>query len=256
MPEHERSPAHRTADRDAAPIAAATTGGRRLGVRDALGLPVIVLGASFVGYGSLIHDSQLGLGLGLFATASNWALPSQVATLELLNAGASLVSIVLAVALINLRFLPMTVVLMPLLHAPTRPRWQYYLAAHLVALTGWAAALRRCPGLPPEQRLPYFVGFSIAIWLATLVGTAAGYLAAGSVPHEVSLGLVFLNPIYFLLLLLVDLRVRVRVIALALGAVLGPLLHQFSAEWGLILTGVIGGAVALLLDRLRGARGG
>jgi len=55
--------------------------------------------------------------------------------------------------------------------------------------------------LPRAERLPYFVGFSTTLWIVTLLATAVGYLLAGMVPEPVTLGLVFLTPIYFMLIL-------------------------------------------------------
>lgn len=223
---------------------------RLAGVREAFGVPGMVIGAGFLGFGALVHDSGFALWHGLVSTATGWALPGQIALVELAAAGASLAAIAVAVALTNARLLPMTVVIMPLLRAPGTARWRYYLAAHLVAVTGWAAAMRRCPQIPAGERLPYFVGFSATLWAITLVATAAGFLAAGAVPRVVSLGLVFVNPIYFMLVFAGDVRRRARAAAMLAGAVLGPALHLASPEWGLMATGLAAGTLAVAGDRL------
>jgi predicted branched-subunit amino acid permease len=191
--------------------------------KEAAGMPALVLGASYIGFGSLVRESGIGLGLGLFSTLTAWALPGQVALIELYGAGASLLVICLAVALTNARLMPMVITLMPLVHDPAVPRWRYYLYANLVAVTAWAFSMRRCPDMPRPLRLPYFVGFAVILWIASLIGTAAGFTLADAVPRPVTLGLVFLNPVYFMLIFATDLRHRARVMALGLGAVLGPL---------------------------------
>ena len=150
--------------------------------------------ASYVGFGSLVRESGIGLGLGLFSTLSAWALPGQVVLVELYGVGASLLVICLAVALTNARLMPMVITLMPLVHDPAVPRWRYYLYSHLVAVTAWAFSMRRCPDMARPLRLPYFVGFAVSLWIASLIGTAAGFLLADSVPRSITLGLVFLNP--------------------------------------------------------------
>ncbi len=76
----------------------------------------------------------------------------------------------------------MTVALMPYLRSDRTPLWAYYLAAHYIAVTGWAQALRVCPDLPAPQRLPYFLGCAVSLWVCTLFATAAGFLLAGLVP--------------------------------------------------------------------------
>jgi predicted branched-subunit amino acid permease len=226
------------------------------GIREALGAPALVLGASYVGFGSLVRETGFGLGLGLISTASTWALPGQVALVELYAAGASLLAIVIAVALTNARMLPMTLTLLPLLREPARPRWTFYLIAHLVAVTGWAYSMLRFPSMPPAQRLPYFVAFTVTLQAAAMLGTAIGFLVSAVVPLALSLGLVFVNPMNFLLLFLGDLRHRGRVLALVLGAVAAPLFHILSPNWGLLLTGLLGGAAAFVLDRAIGRRHG
>lgn len=217
--------------------------------REALGMPSVVLGASYLGFGSLVRESGLGLAAGVTSTVTGWALPGQVALVELYGAGASIVAIGLAVALTNARLLPMTIALMPMLRGPGVPRWVFYLVAHFIAVTGWAFAMRRCPDLPPENRLPYFVGFAATLWLVTVAMTALGFGLAGTVPQSVSLGLVFLNPIYFMLVFAADLRHRARVIALCLGAAAAPPIHMIVPDWGLMITGLFAGSMAFAIDR-------
>ena len=62
-----------------------------------------------------------------------------------------------------------------------------------------------------------------------------------------SLGLVFINPIYFMLALLGDLHSRARAAALVAGAVLGPTLHLLTPDWGLLLAGIAAGTLGFAL---------
>lgn len=226
----------------------------QVGVWRAFSAPAVILGSSYLGFGALVRESELPLWLGLFSTATGWALPGQVVLVELLAVGASLLSIAFVVALTNARLLPMAVALMPSLRAPSTPTWQYYTAAHWVAVTGWAEAMRRNPYLPPSERLPYFVGFASTLWVITLCATALGFFLAGRVPDAVTLGLVFLNPIYFMLVFAADVRQRGRIMALGIGACIGPPLHWLTPDWGLLLAGLIGGSLAFGLDRVLAGR--
>lgn len=234
--------------------------GRRaalVGARRAIGTPSVVLGASFIGFGALVQQVGLNVWHALFSTATGWALPGQVALVELYALGTPLLSIALAVGLTNARLLPMAITLLPIVRAPRIPRFVYYLAAHLIAVTGWVAAMRDCPHLPVAQRLPYFVGYAAALWCVTLVATALGFALAGAVPREVTLGLVFINPIYFMLLLVADLRIGSRILAAVLGALLGPLSYLVVPDWSLLMTGVTAGTLAFAIGRLhRKRRGG
>jgi predicted branched-subunit amino acid permease len=221
------------------------------GMRDAIGSPALVLGASFVGFGSLLYELGIGLELGFLSIVTTWALPAQVATLEMFAGGAPLFAVFVAVALINFRFLPMTVAMLPILRQAGGPAWRYYILSHFVAVTTWVLVMLRGPEMPPDQRLPYFLGGVAMVIPAALIGTTLGYVLAGTVALEVTQGLVFLNPIFFMLVLLVDLRQRSRVYALLLGAALGPALHALTPTWGLLIAGLIAGTAAFLADSLR-----
>lgn len=221
------------------------------GLRRAAGVPVIVLAGSFLGFGVLCRESGFGLEHSLFSSATGWALPGQIALVELYGVGASWVAIIVAVALSNARLLPMTVTLMPFLRHPGTPRWQYYIAAHFVAVTGWANAMIHCPTLTTRARLPFFFGFVTLLWTGTLATTAIGYFLPGILPTSITLGLVFLNPIYFMLIFAADARARGRALALGFGAVAGPLFHLLSPDWGLLATGLVAGTLAFAIDEKR-----
>jgi predicted branched-subunit amino acid permease len=218
------------------------------GLRGSLGVPMIVLGASYLGFGSLVQGAGLDVWVGLFSTFTGWALPGQIVVIELYSLGASLLVVTAAVAMTNARLLPMTVALMPYLRHAGTPRWRYYLVSHFVAVTAWAAAMRVCPRLPAGQRLPYFAGFGVALWSMCLVTTTIGFYLAGLLPGFVTLGLVFLNPIYFMLVFVADARHRGRVLALVIGALFGPPLHLITPDWGLLITGVAAGTLAFAAD--------
>jgi predicted branched-subunit amino acid permease len=230
----------------------------RAGMRDSVGVPMLVLGSSYLGFGSLVHGAGLDVWLGLFSTLTGWALPGQIVVIELYSLGGALFVVAAAVAMTNARLLPMTVALMPYLRAPGTPRWRYYAVSHFIAVTAWAAAMRVCPALPANQRLPYFAGFGMTLWTMCLVTTAVGFYLAGGLPGVVTLGLVFLNPIYFMLVFVADAKHRGRILALAIGALLGPPLHLLSADWGLLITGVLAGSLAFAADLFlpAGKRGG
>ena len=225
------------------------------GMRDIVGAPGFVLAATYVGYGSLVRVSEWPVWLGLLNSLTGWAIPGQIVLVELFATGAPLAAIAIAVWLTNMRLLPMTLALMPMLMAPGVPRWRYYGAAHFIAVTGWVQAMRECPLLPLEERHPYFTGFAGSLFVMTLGATTVGYYLAGSVPTSVSLGLVFLNPIYFMLIFAADARSRGRIMALGSGAVCGPLFHIVSPTWGLMLTGLVAGTAAFAADRLLPASG-
>lgn len=219
----------------------------RGGLRLSLGVPVLALGASYLGFGALVRESGLSLWQGLFSSAATFALPGQVLLVELYAVGATLAVIAIAVGLSSTRLLPMTLSLVPQFRSATVPRWRLYLAAHFIAVTGWTMTMQVARRLPVTQRLAFFTGLTLMLWLSTLLCTAIGYYLPGVLPERVTLALLFLNPLYFLLLFMGDFSHRSRVLALAFGAVLGPPLFLLDADWSLLFAGAIGGTAAFLL---------
>ncbi|WP_417432199.1 AzlC family ABC transporter permease [Kiloniella sp.] len=221
------------------------------GAKDALSIPALILGSTYMGFGALVSETGLEVWHALISTAVNWAIPGQIATMELYAINASLFAIAAAVGLINCRLMPMTIVLMPFIRNKKTPKIVYYFMSNFIAVTGWAAAMKLCPKLPEEQRLPYFTGFVIPLWSICMLATFVGYHLPGVLPAEVTMGLVFLNPVYFMLVFLADFTQPGRPTALILGAILGPLTFLFTPNWSLLITGLVAGTIAFLISEHR-----
>jgi len=221
------------------------------GLRLSLGVPVLALGASYLGFGALVRESGFSLWQGLFSSATTFALPGQVLLVELYAVGATLAVMAVAVGLSSTRLLPMTMSLLPQLRHPGLPRWRLYLTAHFIAVTGWAVTMKVAPRLPAEERLAFFTGLTLTLWVTVILCTAVGYYLPGALPERVTLALLFLNPLYFLLIFITDLGQRARSLALLFGALLGPPLFLVDADWSLLFAGFIGGTAAWLLGLRR-----
>jgi predicted branched-subunit amino acid permease len=156
---------------------------------------------------------------------------------------------VLAVMLSSARFLPMTLMLMPELRDAQHRPWKYYLAAQLLSLSGWTMAVARFPQIARAQRLAWWYGFTLVLISASALSTAAGYLGADRLPPLARLALVFLVPMYYLLILTGAVRDRVAALGLACGALAGPLAYLATPEWSVPLGGLAGGSAAYLILR-------
>ena len=218
-------------------------------MRDALGVPAAVLVAGMLGFGALAFDSGVSILLAAACTAGIWALPGQIVLLEMVIAGAPGPLTVLAVMLTGARFMPMAVSLMPVIRGRGHPRIRVYAAAQLISMTSWAWTMRRCADMPADVRLGYFIGVAGACWTVSIIATAVGYHLAGSFPPLMRLGFVFLNPVYFVVLLIGDARTALAVAALVCGAIAGPLFHHLNPQWSVMLAGVVGGTAAYLIER-------
>lgn len=218
------------------------------GAREALRAPAMVLFAGMVGFGALGHASGLGLAVTAATSFFIYALPGQVVFVEMVAVGASGLAVFLAVSFTAARFLPMTLTLIPYVPAAARGRVLYALV-HLVSMTSWAVMMKDFSRLAPERRLAYFTGFGLVCWGVAVPGTVLGYLLAGRVPTPLTAALVFLNPLFFLLLF-AEVRSRASRFALVIGGVAGPLVHLWAPGWSIIVCGLAGGTAAFLLDRL------
>lgn len=210
-------------------------------------MPSAVLVAGFVGFGALASAQAIALPVAVASTVVIWALPGQLIFVEMHALGAPVVATLIAVALSSARFLPMTIMLMPELRDPGHRPWKYYLAAQLLSLSGWTMAVTRFPDLPRAQRLSWFYGFTLVLMAVSALSTAAGYLGADLLPPLVRLGLVFMVPMYYLLILAGGVRERIAALGLACGAVAGPVAYLVSPQWSVPLGGLVGGSLAFAL---------
>lgn len=218
----------------------------RVGAREALGVPAAVLGAGFLGYGSLAGDAGYSIWLTLTATLAIWALPGQLVLMEMHAREAAFLATVFAVSLSAARFFPMTLTLMPLMRGGSRRRrlWQFLLAAQLVSMTTWAVAMRRFEEMEPEARWHYFLGFSAVCIGSAMLFALIGQLLIGALPPLARYGLALLTPLYFFVTLVGEARTRMAVAALLCGAGVALALHVYAPAWSLFGAGFIGGTVA------------
>jgi predicted branched-subunit amino acid permease len=168
------------------------------GVRQAVGPPAIVLFAGMLGFGAMGRTSGLDVWFTSFTSIFMFALPGQVVLFEMALTGSSVIAIALAVTLTATRFVTMTVTLFPQLDQQDRNR-KLYGAVHLVAMTAWAISMKEFHTMASRYRFSYFMGLGIVCWFISIPGTILGYYLAGMVPSFITLGLVFINPLFFLL---------------------------------------------------------
>ncbi|MBK8062689.1 MAG: AzlC family ABC transporter permease [Betaproteobacteria bacterium] len=233
--------------------AAAEGSGRRAALRDgvlaAAGVPALVLITGYLGFGALAAGNGLSLPGTVLSTLLLWALPGQLILVEMHTLGAPFALVLLTVMFSAVRFLPMTVVLMPLLREARERPLHYYAAAQFLSMSGWAWTMTRFPDMAPERRLPYFLGFAGTLMLAATLATAAGFVGGDLLPKLAKLAMVFMSPMYFLLLMTGEARQLMARLSLLCGAVAGPLLHLVAPHASVLAGGLIGGTVAYGVHR-------
>ncbi|QWD85678.1 AzlC family ABC transporter permease [Polynucleobacter asymbioticus] len=217
------------------------------GIRDAAGAPAMVLFAGMVGFGAMGKTNGMDAWFTGATSFFMFALPGQVVLLEMAITGSSVIAIALAVTLTSTRFITMTVTLFPQLHEKDRNR-SLYASVHLLAMTAWAISMREFQTIEAKHRSSYFMGLGLLCWLISVPGTILGYFLAGMVPPAITLGLVFINPLFFLLTF-TEVEPWVNRIAIGLGFILGPFFFIWDRDTSLLTTGLVAGTAAYLFDR-------
>jgi len=193
-----------------------------------------VAGASAVeaGYG---WTGALGFSVVVFAGAS------QLAAIDLLSGGSAIVVAVLTAWLINLRMVMYSASLAPWLsHEPFRHR-----AGAAYVLTDQAYALsitHYSKGAPKEDRLRYYMGIALLLWVNWQVTTLLGALVGNRIPESVPLD--FTIPLCFLVLIVPSVTDRPTAVAAVVGGVGAVVVGGTPLADGAIVLGAVVGIAA------------
>ena len=217
------------------------------GAKDAFGAPAAILFAGMLGFGAMGQANGLDIWLTSATSFFMFALPGQVVLVEMLVLSASGVTIAVAVTLTATRFFTMCLTLFPQFPEKQRSSF-YYLVVHFVAMTAWAVSMRDFPKMKPEDRLSYFTGFAFVCWAVSTPATVLGYMVAGQVPSYINLGLVFINPLFFLLTF-TEVKPRANRMAILLGGPIGLLSYLWFPDYSLLIAGLFGGTIAYMVDK-------
>ena len=216
---------------------------------DALSLPTFILFFTMMGFGSLARGAGFDAGMAAVASLLIWGLPGQLAMVELTRTGQGLVAIVFACSLANARFLPMVVSFLPTLLRERASLPRMLLDAQLLSINSWAMCMREFPRVEAAYRHRYYVTFASSILAAAVAGTLLGYHSAVLLPVELVLGLIFVSPLFFALVLSA-VPGRAERISMLLGCAAIPVAHQLWPAVDLLITGLIGGSLGFVIGNL------
>ena len=214
------------------------------GILGVLGIPGLVLFTAMIGFASLAREAGMSFGETVFATIAIWALPSSILLAGAVATGIGLVPLAFAVALASVRFMPMTMSIVPEMRTATTPRSALFFAGHIIAITAWVHGLSNFADVPRQHRLAFFAAFGWTIALGSTALVAVFYELSTTLPTPLAAGLVFLTPLYFASALWSSSRVAYDRPALLLGLTFGPVAHTLVPSIGLIAAGLLGGTVA------------
>jgi predicted branched-subunit amino acid permease len=214
----------------------------RKALLDALSLPAFILLFTMMGFGSLARGAGFDAEMAALASLLIWGLPGQLAMVELTSTGQGLIAIVFACSLANARFLPMVVSFVPAMSRGRSNLPGMLLDAQLLSINSWAVCLREFPQIEPEFRHRYYVTFASTILTAAVSGTLMGYYGAVLLPAVLVLGLIFVSPLFFALVLAAVPGGAER-LSMILGCLTIPIAHYLFPSVDLLITGVVGGSL-------------
>lgn len=217
------------------------------GVKHAIGVPALGLGSSMFAFGAFLNSAGFDIFQSFCSTFFTFALPGQFVMAETILAGGSLLNIFLAVLLTNGRLYPMTVNITPVIRNQNVSKWKQYLTSHFIAVTSWFNMFAVHQNIKQEDKFDYFVGLGGFLWANSVVCTIAGYLFSNVVSHEILVGMVFINPMYFLIMTVSNLKENMMICSVLLGASLSIILNSFIPDWSVLVAGILAGSIGYVL---------
>ena len=217
---------------------------------DALRAPCYALCITMAGFSTIARESGFDFMMALITSLGVWGMPGQVAFASLYSAGASLFIIFVAVSLANMRMLLMVISAADMMQLKSHdlPVWKRVFWMQFLAITAWAHLGFAQQKYPSHLLLPYYQGFSITIFTFGILGTVMGFFLTDLLPPELLRVVIFVTPIYILLLIM-NARQKANRLAVVFGGALSPLFFPFAGEWAILLAGLIGGSLASLYAR-------
>jgi 4-azaleucine resistance transporter AzlC len=220
------------------------------GARDAVPVVLGVVPFALVaGYAAV--EAGLSTAAAVGASVVVFAGASQLAAYELLGSDAPLAVVVLTAVVINLRMMMYSASLAP--HLRDVGRRARAGAAYFLTDQAFALSVSRYREETGTDRLAYYLGAAVLLWLCWQVGTVAGVALGTGVPPE--WGLEFAAPLVFLALLVPALEDRPSVAAAVVAGAVALVGADAPLNVGLLLGATAGIATGLLVERRTG-RGG
>src|SRR5210317_698873 len=194
-----------------------------------IGIPAVGLGSSMFAFGAYLKSSGFDLFQSFASSFFTFALPGQFVMAETLVAGGTLLNIFLAVFLTNARLYPMTV--------------------NLIAVTAWFNMFAIHKTLPQEEKFDYFLGLGGFLWINSVLCTILGFLISDFVSHKILVGLVFINPMYFLVMTISNLVEKKLITSILLGSFFSVLLFYIMPDWSIVISGLLAGTIGFFIFR-------
>ncbi len=202
--------------------------------------------AAMTGFGALANDGGTPLWAAIALTIGVWSMPGQVAFVDLYSAGASLLVVLVTVTVANVRMFPLTIATIPMLRKGTGVQPSHFILAHLNSVTSFVRLGDFAANeLGVEERLKFYTAFTLGTFVVGTLGTIVGFTLAGNLPATGVQALVFVTPLYLLLLTARSPKAQILLSVLA-GCLLVPAFSAWMGGVGIVVGGLVAGTLVFL----------
>jgi predicted branched-subunit amino acid permease len=205
-------------------------------------------------YGIIPGEAMVASGIpplvAMLMSVIVFAGASMVASAQLLASSAPVAVIILATAIINLRFMMYSASLrLHFAHAPLR--WRVAIA-YLTADNVYGLLLGRYAEHPEDEgKLEYFMGAGVLVWFVWQFAVLGGVLIGAGVPA--SWRLEFAAPLAFIAMTIPHLRDRAMIIAALAAGIAVIAAHSLPLRLNILVAAAVGIAAGLMFEKKKAA---
>jgi predicted branched-subunit amino acid permease len=202
-----------------------------------------------IGFGTLASEASVPMLHALIIMAGLWSMPGLIAFVDLYNSGIGILALVIATGIANVRVLPVTIATIPEIRTSQKVKPAHFFYAQFNSVNAYLGLLNVKQKIEDRRLLTqYFVGFCMGTVFLGSVGVTVGMTLAGSVSPEILRILIFVTPLYILLLAASSRRPSI-LLSIAAGGLVVPYAQTLSADWGVVVGGVLAGTIAYFIAR-------
>lgn len=195
-------------------------------------------------FGIVAAGSEVGPWLGGATSFIIFAGAAQLATLQLIDAGAAGAVVIATALVINARHLMYSAALAPAFRE--FPKEARFALPYLLTDQAFAISIVRFGEVEdPVYRRWFFIGAGLSLWVPWQIFTITGIVVGAQIPASWSLD--FAIPLMFVILLVPTIKGRPELIAAVVGATVAVVAAGAPYGLGLIvgaLSGVVAGVIA------------
>ena len=172
---------------------------------------------------------------------------AQFLIVEMWNQGNLIGPVLIAVMIINLRYILITATIAPLFR--NKPLFIRLLSAHLTADENWALTLGRYKKKPASIDIFFLLGSGVCLFLSWNLSVLAGFFTSLIIPLDQLLVFDFIIYIIFTLILTGFYEGRKNIVPWVTAAAVAILSEYYlPGQWYIILGGISGAIVQVIIE--------